>query len=216
MRSMDLRILLWLMWLSLFPFSAGAADITAKMLAKDAALIDINGKQRMMRAGQTSPEGVTLLSASRNGAVVKYQGAEYSLSLQKHIATDFEQAERAEVRIASGRGGHYEIPGRINGIAVDFMVDTGATAVAMNSQHAQKLGINYLAGQKIRVNTANGTVTAYSVWLDRVAAGTIEIKHVEAIVHVGTSPHVILLGNSYLSLVDMSTENGVLVLKARH
>lgn len=208
--------IVWLVVFAVWGAHISAAELSAQMLAKDAALIELDGKQRMLRAGQISPEGVTLVSASRAGAVVEYQGSKYNLSLQKNIATSFEQAELAEVRIASGQGGHYEIPGRINGIAVDFMVDTGATSIAMNSGHAQRLGINYLTGKQVHVNTANGIVTAYSVWLDRVSAGSIEIKHVEAIVHVGSSPHVILLGNSYLSLVDMSTENGVLVLKARH
>lgn len=209
------RLLLLICFCCFFGTALGA-DLSAKMLAKGTALIEIDGTQRMLRSGQTSPEGVTLVSASRSGAQVKYQGQTYDLTLQKHIATSFEQAEKAEVRIASGRGGHYEVPGSINGMAVDFMVDTGATSIAMNSQHAQRLGINYLAGEQIRVSTANGIATAYRVWLDKVSVGSVEVKHVEAAVTVGRSPHVILLGNSYLSLVDMSTENGVLVLQARH
>ncbi|MCP8900169.1 retropepsin-like aspartic protease family protein [Gilvimarinus xylanilyticus] len=208
-----LLLLLCFCW---FCGATQAADLSAKMLAKGSALIEVNGAQRMLRAGQTSPEGVTLISASRSGARVEYQGQTYDLTLQKHIATSFEQAEKAEVRIASGRGGHYEVAGRINGVAVDFMVDTGATSIAMNSQQAQRLGINYLAGDQTRVSTANGIATAYRVWLDKVSVGSVEVKHVEAVVIVGRSPHVILLGNSYLSLVDMSTDNGVLVLQARH
>lgn len=195
---------------------AHGADLSAKMLAKDAALIEINGKQRMLRAGQTSPEGVRLISASRAGAKVEYQGTEYALALQKHIATQFEQAGAAEVRVSSGRGGHYETTGYINGKQVSFMVDTGATTIAMNSHHAEQLGLNYLVGEQTHVNTASGTALAYRIWLDKVAIGLLEVKHVEAMVIAGSAPHTILLGNSYLSLVDMRTENGVLVLTARH
>ncbi|MDO3381184.1 TIGR02281 family clan AA aspartic protease [Gilvimarinus algae] len=211
MRLIGIGLALWLLC------SAGwAANLSVKMLAKDSALIEINGKQRMMRAGQTSPEGVTLLSASRAGAELEYEGQRYSLGLEKHIATAFEQADLPEVRIASGRGGHYEASGRINGIPVKFMVDTGATSVAMSSHAAEQLGINYRAGQEIQVSTANGIAAAYNIWLDSVSVGSVEVKHVEAAVIIGSSPRTILLGNSYLSLVDMSTEQGVLVLKARH
>lgn len=54
--------------------AALAADLSAKMLAKGTALIEVDGKQRMLRAGQTSPEGVRLIRASRAGAEVEYQG----------------------------------------------------------------------------------------------------------------------------------------------
>ncbi|MDO3387218.1 TIGR02281 family clan AA aspartic protease [Gilvimarinus sp. SDUM040013] len=192
-----------------------AADLSAKMLANGTALIEINGKQRMLRAGQTSPEGVTLVSSSRAGAEVEFQGQTYNLTLERRIATSFEEAASAEVRISSGQGGHYETKGYINGMPADFLVDTGATSVSMSGQHAEELGLNYLSGNPLQVSTANGVTTAYGIWLDSVAVGLIEIKHVEAVVIPGNSPRTILLGNSYLGLVDMSTENGVLVLKSR-
>ncbi|MBU2885768.1 TIGR02281 family clan AA aspartic protease [Gilvimarinus agarilyticus] len=194
---------------------AVGADISAQMLAKDTALIEIDGKQRMLRAGQTSPEGVTLIRSSRTGAEVEYQGETYNLTLQRRIATSFTETEMVEVRISSGEGGHYSTSGRINGLTVEFMVDTGATTVAMSGQHAEQLGINYLAGEPMQVSTANGVASAYSLWLDSVSVGLVEVKHVEAVVIPGTSPRTILLGNSYLGLVDMRTENGVLVLQSR-
>lgn len=191
-----------------------SAELSAKMLAEGSALIDINGKQRMLREGQESPEGVTLVSANGARAVVRYQGEEYTLTLSRQISTGFSEAEFAEVRIASGRGGHYLTPGRINGLPVEFMVDTGATSVAMNVPEARRLGIHYAAGQHMQVSTANGVAPAYKVWLDSVTVGAITINHVEAFVVAGNSPQTILLGNSFLKLVDMTTERGVLVLRA--
>lgn len=198
----------------LTPVAFASAELSAKMLAEGSALIDINGKQRMLREGQESPEGVTLVSANGAQAVVRYQGEEYTLTLSRQISTAFSEAELAEVRIASGRGGHYLTPGRINGLPVEFMVDTGATSVAMNIPEARRLGIHYAAGQRMQVSTANGVAPAYKVWLDNVTVGAITINHVEAFVIAGNAPGTILLGNSFLKLVEMTTERGVLVLRA--
>lgn len=136
--------------------AALAADLSAKMLAKGTALIEVDGKQRMLRAGQTSPEGVRLIRASRAGAEVEYQGKTYTLTLERRIATGFAKAEVAQVRISSGRGGHYSAAGQINGSPVEFLIDTGATTVALSGEHAQRLGINYLAGKPTLVSTASG------------------------------------------------------------
>ncbi|HEY7883807.1 MAG TPA: TIGR02281 family clan AA aspartic protease [Cellvibrionaceae bacterium] len=201
--------------IAFFAMPLGAAELAAKMLADGSALIEVNGKQHMLRVGQQSPEGVTLISANRSQAVVSYQQQEHTLTLSRQIATSFSKAEYTEVRIASGHGGHYMTPGRINGMPVEFMVDTGATSIAMNSVDARRLGINYTTGQSMQVSTANGLAPAYKVWLDSVTVGTITIKHVEAFVISGRSPHTMLLGNSFLKLVDMTTERGVLVLRAQ-
>src|SRR5690606_4610269 len=113
-------------------------------------------KQRFLRAGNRSPEGVLLVSANQQAAVIEWDGEQRSLTLNKRISTAFSAPTKAEVRIASGRGGHYVTPGRINGLPVTFMVDTGATMIAMNYQEAERLGIDYRAGTPISVNTANG------------------------------------------------------------
>jgi len=95
------------------------------------------------------------------------------------------------------------------------MVDTGATTVAMNLPTAKALGLNYRAGEAINVNTANGVATAYIVMLDSVRVGDVEVRNVMASVSMGDFPAEILLGNSFLSRVDMRRENGLLVLEAQ-
>ncbi len=195
--------------------SAAAFEPTVKMLSKGRALIDLDGKQQMLKVGQTSRTGVLLISANNQQATAEYKGKQYTLTLSRHISTGFAGASRAEVRISSGRGGHFVTPGQINGQQVEFMVDTGATSVAMNVGVAKRLGVNYLAGEKMRISTANGPASAYRVWLDSVMVGPLKINHIEAFVTMSDSPRIILLGNSYLSLVDMSVESGVLVLKEK-
>lgn len=210
-----LKIIMGLMLLAVAT-SAAATEIEVKMLASGSALLEIDGKQRFLRNGARSPEGVLLISADQQGALIEWDGKRRLLQLNKRISAQFNAAQKAEVRIASGRGGHYVTPGRINGLPVVFMVDTGATTVAMNYLEAERLGIDYRAGTPITVSTANGLAKAFRVTLNRVAIGDIELHQVNAAVSTTTSPEVILLGNSYLSKVDVRIDDGVLLLQARH
>lgn len=205
----------WVLVLMLLAQPALGLDIRASMLAQGSAVLEIDGKSRFLKAGARSPEGVLLVSASQQGAVIEWEGTQRTLTLNKLISTQFNPAQKAEVRIATSRGGHYVTPGRINGVPVTFMIDTGATTVAMNYLEAEKLGIDYRAGQAITVNTANGLAKAYRVTLNRVSVGDIELHQVPAAVSTTTSPTVILLGNSYLGKVDMRVEEGVLLLQAK-
>lgn len=205
---------LWLL-ISLFALPVCAMDLQVKMLAKDSALIVIDGKQRMLRAGAVSPEGVKLISANGQQAVVEVAGKRATLMLNRQIQTQFKQAEKSEVRIASARGGHHITPGRINGMPVEFMVDTGATFVSMNYREAEKLGLDYRAGKPVSMNTANGNTLAYQIVLNSVSVGDIELSQVLGVVHTSASPKIILLGNSYLGKLNLSLESGVLVLKEK-
>ncbi len=210
-----MRLLLSLL-LSLYCVTLAAQDIEVKMLAQNSALLVIDGKQRMLRVGATSPEGVKLMSANSTQAVVEVNGKRETLTMSRRISTQFTKADRAEIRLASVAGGHYMAPGRINGLPVQFMVDTGATYIAMNYHEAERLGLDYLAGQPLTMSTANGLAHAYLVTLNRVKVGDIEIDQVQATVHDGDSPTMMLLGNSFLSKVDIRIDQGVMVLRAKH
>lgn len=196
--------------------AATAMDIQVRMLARGSALLEIDGKQRMLRDGNKSPEGVLLVSSDGKKAVIEVDGKRQALTLTKRIATNFTTAQKSVVRIASTHGGHYVTPGRINGMPVEFMMDTGATMIAMNYVVAERLGIDYRAGRPIKVNTANGVAQAYEVILSSVSIGDLEVQQIRAAVSSTEFPQVILLGNSYLGKVDMQVDNGVLLLQSRH
>jgi aspartyl protease family protein len=189
-----------------------AIDIEAKMLAKGSALLVINGRQIMLREGSRSAEGVLLVSADGKQAVIEVDGKKQKITLSRQISTQFTQAEKKEVRIPSGQGGHFVTAGLINGMPVQFLVDTGATSVAMNYHEAERLGIDYRAGTSVMINTANGQAQGFVAVLSKISVGNIELNQVEAIVSTTDSPTVILLGNSYLGRLDMSVNSGVLVL----
>lgn len=195
---------------------AQAIEITVNGLFKGGAVLAIDGQHRLLRVGDRSPEGVELIAVSSDSATFKYGEDEQTLGMNRSISTQFSAPDKAQTRIASSQGGHYVTPGRINGLPVMFMVDTGATAVAINLPNAKALGVNYRAGNQISVQTANGVTSAYTVTLDSVRVGDVEVLNVAAIVSMSDYPAEILLGNSFLSRVDMRRENGVLVLESRY
>lgn len=190
-------------------------EIEAKMLAQNTAILMIDGQQRALRAGSKSPEGVLLVSADGKQAVLEIEGKRKTITLSRGIVNQFKAANKTEIRIASGAGGHYQTQGLINGYQVEFLVDTGATTIAMNHFVAERLGIDYRAGTPITVNTANGPTKAFLVTLSSVSVGNIVVNQVSAAVSTTDSPSIVLLGNAYLSKVDLKIDQGVLVLKEK-
>lgn len=209
-----MKALLSVLLFALAPLCFGL-EIEAKMLAQGSAVLIIDGKQRMLREGNRSPEGVLLVSADGKQAVLEIDGKRKNISLSRSIGSQFKQANKTEVRIASSAGGHYQTKGLINGTPVNFLVDTGATYVSMSAQQAERLGIDYRGGVPLLMSTANGVAKGFQVTLNSVSVGNIVIHQVVAVVHAGNFANETLLGNSYLSKVDLKVEQGVLVLREK-
>lgn len=199
----------------LLSLPAFATEVAVKGLFTDKAMLEVNGKVSLFRAGE-SRHGVTLISANSRLAVVEIDGTTHELAMSRRISSAFKTSDTAEVRLAPDSRGHYLTPARINNKPVRVMVDTGATAVAMSLPQAKALGIDYRRGKLTKVSTAAGIVDSFEVVLPSVAVGNVRVDRVTALINVGNFPSVILLGNSYLSKVDMYRENGVLVLKRRY
>lgn len=191
-------------------------QIQVKGLFKNGAVIVVNGQQRVLRVGKTSPEGIKLVSADSRSAEVEVNGKRQVLSLSRHISASFAPTEKPVARIPRGNGGHYYGTGQINQRQFRFMVDTGATTVAMNEASAKGLGLDYASGRKVYLSTANGYAPAHVVMLDTVQVGDIILNNVEATVLTGGFPKVILLGNSFLDRVNLQRNQGLLVLEARY
>jgi len=199
------------------PAGLSSPTITVNGLLPNTVILDINGVQRVIKAGQESPEGVKLIRADGKMAVVEIDGKQQTLTLSSRVGgTPYQEAQKSEVRIPRGVGGHYFTPGRINNRPVSFLVDTGATSIALNSRVAERLGIDYRSGQRVMVQTASGNVQAYQVVLYSVAVGDVVVNNVRAVVNEGAFPVDILLGNTYLSRVGFKIDQGVLVLQANY
>ncbi len=197
--------------------TAAATQIEVQALFKGRAMLMVDGKRRMLSEGQTSPEGVKLLAANARGARVEFNGEERTLSLGSRIGSNFKGPREQQVRIVADGQGMYAANGFINGVSVRFILDTGATLVSMNEALARKLGLDYrgrgTAGESI---TANGIVPIWRLNLIRVSIGGIELTDVEGAVHEGDFPPVPLLGNSFLSRLEMLRSGSSVVLKRTH
>jgi len=112
------------------------------------------------------------------------------------------------VTLQQGKGGHYMAAGKINGKPVKFLVDTGATDVAIPLAVAKKIGLPL--GMSFRTITANGYGKAYETGIETIALGDIELTGVKASVSEGLTGDAILLGMSFLRKTKVETENGVM------
>lgn len=192
----------------------------AGMLGSKALLVVDGGAPKTVAAGETH-QGVKVISTSGEQAIVEQAGkritlrvGEAPISMGGGVVVAGGATGKRVVLVA-GSGGHFMTPGQINGKAVQFMVDTGATSIAMSSADAERAGINYLNGQQTRVSTANGVAPAFRVKLASVRIGDVEVFDVDAMVTQQAMPYM-LLGNSFLSRFQITQESGQMTLIKRY
>ena len=121
----------------------------------------------------------------------------------------------SRIVLSAGQGGHYFTQGQINDRTVQFVVDTGATSIAISVADAERIGLKYKSGEMIRMSTANGIIPGWRMQLASVRVGDVVVYGVEAVVSSGAMPYV-LLGNSFLSRFQTTTNNGQMVLEKRY
>ncbi len=119
----------------------------------------------------------------------------------------------SEVVLRRGQDGHYRAPGRINGHPVDFLVDTGATQVAIPLEQAKEMGLR--AGQAFQAQTASGVTLAYATRLDSVSLGGLQARDVAGTLIANEGADEVLLGMSFLSRFDIAIRDGEMRLRAR-
>jgi len=127
------------------------------------------------------------------------------------ISTHYSANQFREVALKRNRSGHYVTSGRLNGQPVVYILDTGATGVAIPEPIARKLNIK--RGPSHSVNTANGTGIAYATRLQSVSVGEIELKNVAASIVPGYVSDEILLGMSFLGQIEFTQRGNTLVLR---
>lgn len=181
------------------------------------ALLAIDGAPPRVVAIGTTVAGVKLLRLDGSEAVVEVDGRRQTLRLGEaavNLGGAASAGSGTEIKLTSDARGHFLANGQVNGRGVSFMVDTGATVIAMGAGDADRLGLSYRSGQRVLMRTANGTVQAYRVTLDSVRIGDVEVFGVDAVVHPESMPFV-LLGNSFLTRFQMRRDNDTLTLSKR-
>ena len=116
--------------------------------------------------------------------------------------------------IVAGSGGHFMTGGSINGKAVSFVVDTGATAVSLSESVADRIGLDYRKAQRGMANTANGPVPIHVMSLNVVRVGDVNVYNVDAVI-MPAPMELVLLGNSFLTRFQMKRENDKMTLDRR-
>jgi aspartyl protease family protein len=206
--------------LSFAPALAQAVEsIKVVGLFTNKAIVEIDGKRRVLAVGKENRFGVRLILADSQAAVIEIDGERkrYTLGTHTAIGTNYtEPGARATVRVFPDPTGMYTINGSIQGFPVRFLIDTGATLIAINRNQAKRIGLNYkVDGQIGQAATASGTVKAYYLTLKRVKVGDIELRDVPATVLDGDHPQLALLGNSFLGRLDMQRDGQIMELRQK-
>ena len=201
------------------PWGPARASTSVSLAGRmgEKALLVIDGQTKMLAAGQASA-GVKLVRWQGDEALIEHEGRTALLRVggsPAQLAGGAPAvAQGREIVISAGPGGHFIAGGAINGKPVQFMVDTGATMLAMSQGDAQRLGLDLKNARRGMTLTANGPVPVQQVSLTRVRVGGVEISNVDAVVLPAAMPHV-LLGNSFLGRFQMRRENDVMRLELR-
>jgi aspartyl protease family protein len=118
------------------------------------------------------------------------------------------------VVIEPGPGGHFQVQARVDGRRVDFMVDTGASFIALRESEADRLGYHVTARDyTLRMGTANGETRAAPIEISMLEVEGITVHNVKAVVHPDRALGVNLLGMTFLSRVRWTHDRGRLVLE---
>ena len=195
---------------------AAAQGVALSGVMGSRALLVIEGQPQMLAVG-ASVRGVRLIEVRGDEARIQLNGQSVTLKVGAapvSMGTAVRAGAGSEIVMTAGSGGHFMTDGAINGRAVRFMVDTGATMVAMGQADAERLGINWRSGDRGYASTANGVITSYRVNLASVRIGDVEVNNVDASVGQTGMPFV-LLGNSFLTRFQMRRDNDVMRLELR-
>ena len=210
------RVLSWLVAILMLLSSVSVFAvnrIVVRGLFANKAVVSVDGKQRILQVGKRSPEGVLLISADSQSAVLEVNGRRRTYRLGSEVSSSFTPGATSSLHIAPDSRGMYRTVGTINGQTVNFLVDTGASVIAMNAHEARRLGIAYrLSGIPGRVSTASGFAPAWYVTLKRVTVGQLQLRNVRAVVLTGSHPPLTLLGMSFLGRIKMENRGRVLLL----
>jgi aspartyl protease family protein len=194
-----------------------ATEVNVIGLFPGRAVVTIDrGSPRTLRIGEKTPEGVVLISSDSRGAVLEIDGKRQTLEMGQHFESPAQTGARQVVTLAADSRGHFVADGSVNGAHIRFLVDTGATLVALPASEATRMGIDYTKGRRGVSQTANGPAVVYRVMLDSVTLGDMTLMNVEGVIHEAAGLDVALLGMSFLNRTEMRREGTTLTLTKRY
>jgi aspartyl protease family protein len=200
---------------SLHGANGQSVALTGVMGSKALLVVD-GGAPKAVAAGETH-QGVKVVSVVGEQATIEIKGKRSAVRVGDAPVSQGAQpggSNGSKIVLPMGSGGHFYAQGLINGKPIKFLVDTGATTVAMGVSDAQRMGIDYQKGLAVRMGTANGVAQGWKVKLNTVKIGDVEVYEVDAI--VGPDMPFALLGNSFLGRFNMNKTIDQMVLDKRN
>ncbi len=198
---------------------ARAADINLIGIFGNKATLMVNGgKPCTLAAGESTPEKIRLISIGADSAVIEIDGQRETIRMgNQRIAAARANSDAQRVVLSGDSKGHYITTVLVNGVSMQFLVDTGATSVTIGADDAKRANVRYTAADRGTMQTANGLVTAYRVKFDTVKLGEIVLHNVDGVVLEGNAlgGRFGLLGMSFLSRMEMRREGDQLMLIKR-
>lgn len=183
-------------------------------LFRNKAVLVIDGAEpRTVSVGKTV-NGVRLVAVDEDHAIVEVDGKRHRLRIGQHAYASASRSE-GSVSLTADAQGHFWATGTINGAAVRFLVDTGATTIALGATDARRANIDLSKAKSGMSMTANGPAKTWHVKLATVRVGDVVLNDIDAAVMAYDMP-VALLGMSFLNRMEMNREGNQMVLRKRY
>ncbi len=207
-----------LLILSVASIAVADTQVNVVGLFNGKALVTINGSTpQTLSVGQTK-NGVKLIAADSQQATLLIEGKTKVLGMGQGVSTGggADTTQNQPVSLYADSAGQFFGNATVNGVSMRYVVDTGATSVALNSADAKRANIDYLKGEKSVASTASGKVVAYRVSLNTLKIGTITLNNVDAAVIEGSFPEVVLLGMTALNRLEMKRDSTTMTLTKKY
>lgn len=192
----------------------GAQEVGLAGLLGSKALLIINGGEPKTLAVGQRVDGVRLVSIQGEQVIIELGGKQRPLRVGQHAVGAVAAEGVGKVILTANGQGHFLTTGTVNGVSVQFLVDTGATMISLGQSDAKRIGLDASRGQRGISNTANGQIEVRRVKLDSVRLGEITLHNVDATVQQNDMP-IALLGMSFLNRMEMQREGSTMTLKKR-
>ncbi|MCK4709399.1 MAG: TIGR02281 family clan AA aspartic protease [Gammaproteobacteria bacterium] len=210
---MFIKSALLFFFLTLSAHAAETVHVVGLFPGKVVLMID--GQQVIVKQGNEK-QGVKYIKPAGDNVVLEINGKQSNYKMGSSVSLNFIKPDVTRKTIYADDRGMFNTTGSINGHTIQFLVDTGATTIAMSSIEAKRLNIRYrLEGKETTARTASGIARAYLVKLKSVKIGTIEQRNVQGLVIAGAFPQQVLLGMSFLNRLKVEKTGNVMMLESR-
>ncbi|HMW17763.1 MAG TPA: TIGR02281 family clan AA aspartic protease [Accumulibacter sp.] len=209
----------WYSWCAVCLFGVSSSSVAVEVglagVFPGKALLTIDGGGvKTVAVGTRSEEGIRVLAVDSESATIEVDGKKRTLRVGQNVKSQAASVSGATAVLTADNNGHFLTTGTVNGTSVRFLVDTGATLIALSAADARRIGLDPRKGQPVIVNTANGQAQVSKVRLDTVRIGELVVNGVDAVVHPQDLP-INLLGMSFLNRMEMQRDGQTMTLKQR-